>query len=242
MKNYSLFIILSSLITLQLASAQSGQVQDSSAADGAVFKTHALQFQISDRLRLTAFQGALLSYKFHHSDSWALRIGLGMDVEDSKTERDSRNFSEIDTLLGEQTRTTDYYLFILQSQFLYYFNTTSDIKTFIGTGPYLTYRNRILEDEDNKLNLSEEVRRIKETKYREFRAGLSFASGAEWLFRKNMSVTAEYGFLIYYQSSKDKMRGVIYRETDTSEDEVDYNVNRWVFSASSVKFGLTIYL
>lgn len=184
----------------------------------------------------------MLSYKFHYSDSWALRLGLGIEAEEGETERDSRYFSEIDTILGDKKRTTEYSLFILQSQFLYYFNANSDIKTFIGTGPYLTYSNRIAEDEENNLTLIREARKTAQTKQREFRAGLSCVYGMEWLFRKNMSVTAEYGFLIYYQYSKDKMRGLLDRDSYIIRDDIDYKINRWVFSPSGVKFGLTLYL
>lgn len=48
MKYVCVLISILLLVTLQWAPPQTGQVQDGSAVDEAVFKTHALQFRISD--------------------------------------------------------------------------------------------------------------------------------------------------------------------------------------------------
>lgn len=189
----------------------------------------ALQFQIDENFTLKDFQGALISFKKHLGNSRALRVGLSTGFQLNTL--NSEVYHPEDTL--SSVRKIDDHDFSLGifSQYLFYSKSNSGIQFFWGAGPTIGY-SRKTSDIENKI--SNNI--IDKAGYVEYhiQGGLSGVMGVEWLFRENMSLSAEYGMYFSYNYSKFKT---------TQNDKIkSENINKsWRLGSNSIKFGLSIY-
>lgn len=137
----------------------------------------ALQVQIPSLQYLRPFQGNTLSCKYHISDLSAVRLGFSISNSD--------NFYNVknDKAIGKE-RSFD---FELNAQFVQYIKTEDDVALFWGCGP--SYGKRVESEY---------------TGYRKnnWNLGVEGVLGIEWFFKRNMSLSIEYGLEFYYTESR----------------------------------------
>ncbi len=186
----------------------------------------ALQFQIDENFTLKDFQGALISFKKHLGNSRALRVGLSTGFQLNTGECHPESTSS-------EVRKTDCHNFSLgiYSQYLFYSKSNSSIQFFWGAGPTIGYSRRKSDIEHIRFNNI--INKEGHVEYH-IQGGLSGVMGVEWLFRENMSLSAEYGMYFSYNYSKLKI---------TPDDEFKIeNINKSLkLGSNSIKFGLSIY-
>ncbi|MCK4715619.1 MAG: hypothetical protein KAT54_02320 [Candidatus Marinimicrobia bacterium] len=188
--------------------------------------TKALQFQIDENFTLKDFQGALISFKKHLGNSRALRVGLSTGFQLYTDEcHPEGTCSEV--------RKTDRHNFSLgiYSQYLFYSKSNSGIQFFWGAGPTIEY---------SRIKSDIEYKRCNNITYKSgcveyhIQGGLSGVMGVEWLFRENMSLSAEYGMYFSYNYSKLKT-------TPDDEFKIENTNKSWGLGSNPIKFGLSIY-
>jgi hypothetical protein len=186
----------------------------------------ALQFQIDENFTLKDFQGALISFKKHLGNSRALRVGLSTGFQLYTDEcHPEGTCSEV--------RKTDCHNFSLgiYSQYLFYSKSNSGTQFFGGAGPTIEYSRRKSDIEYKRYNNITDKSGC--VKYH-IQGGLSGVMGVEWLFRENMSLSAEYGMHFSYNYSKLKV-------TRDDEFKIENTNKSWRLESNPIKFGLSIY-
>ncbi|MCK4296918.1 MAG: hypothetical protein KAX28_09740 [Candidatus Marinimicrobia bacterium] len=190
----------------------------------------ALQFQIDENFTLKDFQGAIISFKKHLVNSRALRIGLSTDFQMNTSNSDV--YHPEDTLSSaRKIDGIDFSLGIF-SQYLFYSKSNSGIQFFWGAGPTIGY-SRKKSDIEGKIFNNICIDKAGYVEYH-MQGGLSGVMGVKWLFRENMSLSAEYGMYFSYNYSK-------FKTTRNDEFKIE-NINKSLrLGSNPIKFGLSIY-
>lgn len=195
--------VLIGILTIWLFS-QSDYAQDTTKNSLKQSK-FALQFQIDNNFTLKSFQGNTLSFKYHIYDESAVRLGFSVNgfVETNRQKNDI-----------EVSRTKSYE-FTINAQFIQYIKTFEDVSLYTGGGPlfFKRYNTTSSPGYENMWYL-----------------GLSGILGIEWFFKKNMSLTAEYGLSLIYSVRDEKYSDHYYSK------EIILGEN------NMLKFGISIYI
>jgi len=170
----------------------------------------ALQFQIGGNFSLRSFQGTIFSCKYHIYDNSALRFGFSLSSN-----------TEIFHTENDNSRTNaEFHTFGINIQYIKYLKTVEDISLFVGTGPHY-YRYFYKSSSSSSYGSNN------------WYLGLSGIIGVEWFFKKNMSLSAEYGLLIYYQK---------YLDTNQSGNTTHNIESINTTDNDMLKFGISIYI
>jgi hypothetical protein len=218
------FRILFSLLLLLLFSVPSTYSQSTSYLDSLDGK-YALQFQISDNFNLTNFQGATLSGKYQLGRRSAVRVGLSINLNNSDAET---NQTFIDTSLTiSSTGNQHAFGMTVRTQYIHYIPGMYDIAFYIGGGPFVGFNNVTSEDSYTNNPI------YRKTTIEDFTVGLDLIAGVEWIFVKDMSLSAEYGIRFSYDSYTRKL------EDDYSTSET--TIKRYIIDNGDINFGITVY-
>jgi len=241
MSSRSLHILFIGLFLLFATSLFAQAPKDSLKAGSFHFTKHSLQFSVVDFFRISSFQGATLSYKYHFSDRLALRVGVGLrgsqDNGDFKYERNTDTTSfKYDT---ERNNTN----IDITSQLIYYFSPYKQIKVYAGMGPYFLIGNSSDEKKnfstDPTTNYSYNLRNYKTTHYE---IGVSAVYGLEWFFKKNMSLLAEYSSRLSYIIRSSER--TVFKSSASATDIINSDKSKssgWGIYSAGAKMGLTVY-
>jgi len=187
----------------------------------------ALQFQITENFSLSNFQGTVFSGKYNFTSRDAIRLGISVNFNNSKSDGNS---TWPDTnLVNTSSHNVNRIDIIVNAQYIYSINMLNNTGFFIGMGPFLKYENNEIEQNVNS-NQSNDTR-IETSKY--YGLGLDLISGVEWMFNKSMSLSAEYGLRFIYLSGEVVDDRQIYRQ--------ERNEHNFYISGNNVKFGITVY-
>ena len=186
----------------------------------------ALQFQISDNFNLTNFQGSTFSGKYHFGCRSAVRVGFSVSLTNS----DSKNNETFHDTISNSTKVnTDVFGMTIRTQYIHYIPGMYDIMFFIGGGPFVGFNNGTSEIDytspDTVLHRKESID--------DFSAGLDLIVGIEWMFIKNMSLSAEYGIVFLYNSST--------RNSEDINTITKTTNNRFSIGNGDVNFGISVY-
>lgn len=220
LKIYITFLF-ASLIFVSTGFSQSTSYLDS--LDG----KFALQFQIADNFQLSSFQGTTFSGKYNFSSRDAIRLGISVSFNDSKS--DGTNTRPDTNLVNTSSNDVNRFNIVLNVQYLYTLTALNDIGFFIGLGPFLKYENNRYE-QISTYEQNSDIR-IETSKY--YGVGLDVISGVEWMFNKSMSLSAEYGLRFIYLSGEVVDDREVYRQ--------ERNENTFYVTGDNVKFGITVY-
>jgi opacity protein-like surface antigen len=186
----------------------------------------ALQFQISDNFNLTNFQGTTFSGKYHFGCRSAVRVGFSVNLNNSDAKN---NITLLDTSLTLSSDANQYVFgMIFRTQYIHYIPGMYDIMFFIGGGPFVGFNsgtNEISYTNNDPTNRKETLD--------DFTVGLDLLVGVEWMFTKNMSLSAEYGIRFLYNSYTRKL------EDDHSISET--NIKRYNVDRGDINFGISVY-
>jgi opacity protein-like surface antigen len=201
--------------------------------------SRALQFQISSNFTLSPFQGATLSYKHHLQPSSALRIGLDLSFNDEGSDGAQQNFNN-DTLSSTDNTTLDQSSFVirLNTQAIWYSETSSEISFFYGTGPFLGYSRYRQNDERIFSPVgSSQSKSSSEGKGTTWSVGLTGLAGVEWFVSQSISLHGEYGLSLGYFWSK----GESTFSTTGNRSSSEGTTTSRQLSSNGVRFGLSVY-
>ncbi|GBD91867.1 hypothetical protein BMS3Abin04_02599 [bacterium BMS3Abin04] len=237
-------IIVIIVILLSTVNIYSQSNSDTTKQKPFKFYTNSFQFRILQFFSLADFQGGLISYKYHFNNHYAFRFGLGIRLDNDNQDEEKNNL--IDSITTSANYDLGSYHYSLQSQLLFYVNPQNDIKLYIGLGPYLSFSktSRKLNNIDiisKKTDYKFSNTDVTETK--DYLLGVSSVYGVEWFFTKNMSLIAEYGFVLAYSNSKAEYRHSIYEKNSKINHTNSYkrSSSGFKFNSSRVNFGLSVY-
>jgi len=215
-------VILSALIFVLLSSATPVLAQKNHSLSAGKW---ALLFEVDDFLKLSSFQGGLISVKKHTSDRAAWRLGIGLRAQ-----------------LGNETRTDliadsvyrdindDSYSLDISIERIFYGTVSDGTCVFAGIGPTGGFGGR-------KQEHPSQLWKVESFNYS---AGLRMTVGFEWFPKRNISLTAEYDLRVAYNHSRSVSR--TYYDV-TGELLSERESKRSFFSASynDVLVGLSVY-
>jgi hypothetical protein len=206
----------------------------------------AIQFGIASNFTLTSMQGTTFSAKYHFSEKNAIRGGISISGNTNNGTTSTTaivNDTSNGTIPGTNSSSSQGFSFIIQ--YLWYMNPNGPIHFFAGVGPIVTYsysQNRT----DNSSIYSQRnwIRSINSSSSTQWASGGTISAGLEWFPLRWFSMKAEYGENIQYQwrstfSSSDYSS--TYSGYVPSHIETSGTIKGWVWSSSSVGFGMTVY-
>jgi len=180
---FKLKISMSIVMVLMLSSSMLYGSDSTSLAH-----TWALQFRISSNFMLSSFQGSNLSAQYYLKDNRAIRTGFSLSGNTNDSEIDRRT-------TGKSEREQNGFTLVVFSQYLIYPKEFNRINPYFGFGPYFTFSTSFdkitLYSQDMDIVTNDAVS-----------LGLLSSIGGEVYVCDGISLTAEYGTRIYYQSSK----------------------------------------
>lgn len=188
---------------------------------------YALQFQISNNFNLTNFQGTTFSGKYHFGCRSAVRLGLSIDL--LSTENDL-NETRLDTSVTNSANSKQNgFGMTIKTQYIHYIPGVNDIAFFFGGGPFIRFNNTTLEtndpDTEPVLHNTEDI----SSTY----LGVDLLIGVEWMFSKNMSLSAEYGIQFYHNSYTRESKSAFIKRKTT---EKSFRITN-----GDLNFGISVY-
>jgi hypothetical protein len=217
-----------SLVLLLAAVTCYSQSKDS-VNNSLLKKKWALQFEVASNFSVRPFGGFAIALKYHLTDKSALRLALGLDYKDTKSERNALDywFWNVRDYYEEEQISLDYFL---------YPSPRSDVIVFFGIGPSIGLSWQ-LQDIPHAGNNGELRFRTHKVTSRALR--VDGIIGAEWFVIKNISLFAEYYASVYHE------------KTTISDRDWDNNNGRYVtaelttsgihFRGNSARLGLSLY-
>jgi len=216
----SISLLVLILSSLSFTSAQTSYLD---SLDG----KFALQFQISDILTLSGFQGATFSGKYHLGKRSAVRLGLTISLDDSNFDDE---YIQEDMTRNNENSNFNSFGFTINSQYLYYLVAAPEIGFYLGGGPFVGFGTS--EEETTNEISDSTVYKFNKTGDN-FSVGLDAIIGIEWSFDKSMSLSAEYGIMIYYRNSEENLKDLRSTHNRTNKS--------FRITSEAVKFGISIY-
>jgi len=216
----SISLLVLILSSLSFTSAQTSYLD---SLDG----KFALQFQISDILTLSGFQGATFSGKYHLGKRSAVRLGLTISLDDSNFDDE---YIQEDMTRNNENSDFNSFGFTINSQYLYYLVAAPEIGFYLGGGPFFGFGTS--EEETTNEISDSTVYKFNKTGDN-FSVGLDAIIGIEWSFDKSMSLSAEYGIMIYYRNSEENLKDLRSTHNRTNKS--------FRITSEAVKFGISIY-
>jgi len=204
-------------------------------------QSRALQFQISSNFTLSSFQGATLSYKHHLAPSQALRIGFDLSLNDASSDWTQNAFNN-DTLTISDNSKRDQanYTIRLNTQAIWYSESSLGISFFYGTGPFLSF-SRLTQKEERVLSPVSfpQSKSTSEGSATTWSLGLTGLAGVEWFVSQSISLHAEYGVSLGYSWIRNESKTDL--STQGSRSATEGSANSWQLSGNGVRFGLSVY-
>ena len=238
---YPTRITWSILFICSLALSVFGQGSQDSSKTSLTRGSWSLQFQIEKDFTLGTFQGSNISAKKHFSRNKAIRFGISLsgNINDSNRELVVENDYKNDENTDANDKTISLYF---SSYYLYYLPSKNKINLFLGGGPIFGVT---LSDRDVNQNSTQDTlfQTIKDnTDSDSWSVGFHLLIGTEWFITKHISLLAEYGSTLSYSKRKyDSVRTAFSFNNEDSTWKNSRTENSYSFTASEIKFGLSIY-
>lgn len=240
-KHYSHIILIVMLAASFGAGRVSAQTEESKASNSLKEGSWALQFQISNNLTLTSFQGTAISGKYQSAPNSALRFGISIGIDGSKEDVDYRYFAA-DTMYRGNTAGTSRTGQNIQIDVQYhvYPNPEDEVNLYFGFGPLVSLSRATRQIDDLDLLNPASSGRTFEQEGTTWSFGASGLIGAEWFASRRFSLHAEYGLSVRYSTETVSEKSK--NSTNTFYDfKFERTSKRWQISGNAVKFGLSVY-
>jgi len=190
-----------------------------------------VQFEVGSDFKLSSFEGAMVSLKYHFSPKIALRFGAGFSGNniDQRVEFRDKYYE----YYGNEPVTKYSYNIFLTSNFLYYLKHDSKINVFLGIGP----RAGLINNYSERLYIDGYLGILD---VESWAAGLNGVFGCEWFPVPYLSLLAEYS--VYGVIGKTSRKDWTY-EISTGYRVEYYNTysTDFEFKGNIVKLGLSLY-
>ncbi len=227
-------VILSMMFILLFMGA--GYTQENPDSVRFSFPKFSIQLRVVDFLRFMDFRGGSVSFKYHFSNTSALRVGLGLSAGKSQSEQ-SNYFYDTDSLVSRLNRDDSRIYTNISVQYIIYPNPNDDIKLYFGAGPFFGWSNR--SDNSTYWNAdSGKILPYKDRRYSSRKFGLELTAGLEWFFMKNMSLLFDYSLTIGYSQGESTENQYNYAQPLTYISKLNGSYIQWQI----IKFGLSVYL
>jgi opacity protein-like surface antigen len=215
-----------SILFLTLFAAGSSFSQNISGLDSLEGK-FALQFQVSDNFTLNNFQGTTFSGKYNFGCRNAVRAGLSIDFTSGESGL-SESFPDT-SFIRNANIDREAFGITINAQYIQYITGSDNIAFFLGGGPYLSFNNSTGKFYDS----STDPEYTSEETIDNFSTGVDLLMGVEWIFTKNMSLSAEYGIKFSYRNIERIAEDINIKRENTDKS---FSVLR-----GNINFGISVY-
>ncbi|MFH1864285.1 MAG: hypothetical protein ABIK85_00245 [Candidatus Eisenbacteria bacterium] len=238
----ALFVLIAAAVLVSLPAA--GLADDSRAPDpdglsetGGLAGTQALQFSVESLLSLGEFQGQMFSYQRFLTDTRAIRVAGGLDLDLNLKDMDVEFQSGAQTGAAETSSWSHGVTLKVQMQF---YRGNGPLRFFWGAGPKVTYSDAHSEIVDYNTYSDELEYVFYAGDTDRWEVGLQGFAGVEWFINDMFSLHAEYAVSGMYKF-EDKL------EQRTHSGDTDYNYSIATttrspeFDSDGVRFGLSAH-
>ena len=226
------FLAVAALLSVPAAAVADGWY---SPPPGELAGRQAVQFSITSYLNLGAFQGSMFSYQKFLTDSRAIRVAAGMDLDLDSSDMDIEYYNGGPT--GSAELVSWSHNLTLKAQMLFY-QGDGPLRFFWGGGPKLTYVDTHYEN----VHYSTYGGELHFTYYTDdtdrWGFGLQGFAGVEWFLNGMFSLHAEYAVSGMY-TFEDKVGQRVSSIDPDDSVRVDTTTRSPHFDSDGVRLGLS---
>jgi opacity protein-like surface antigen len=225
MKKYFLLVVFAVLFNQSFA-------QDSCSTKCKELK-HGIQFQVTNILNLTNFNGYTFSYRYLFNKNSGLRIGLFTSLNNEEEDITQR----VDSLTNHPPNKSDSYNFKISVQYLCSIMSYNNFDLIVGGGPFVSFYN--VESHYEYLGRSSVGKRTEKNKGTGF--GLDLILGVEYKLASNVILSGEYGVSMQRDNSDIEYTMTDEYETYTHTSSEIGERNRTVIKGLGVNLGIAVF-
>lgn len=194
---------------------------------------HGIQFQVTNILNLTNFNGYTFSYRYLFNRNSGLRFGLYTNLNNEEEDMTQH----LDSINNNLKQKDDGYNFKISIQYLHSIVSYNDFDLVVGGGPFISFYNR----EKYYENLSTSSLR----KFNEQNKGTSFGFdlilGVEYKLASNVILSGEYGISILKENYDIEYTRFEEYETYNITSSQIGEINRTIINGLDVNLGIAIF-
>ncbi len=212
--------------------------------------SRALQFGLTGsllELRLGNFNGSLISAKYHFSKKKAINFGIGLAASTEAYKNSDHTAGDSVDFRDKHFQNTDSYTLNLHVQYVWYFQSSGDIFSYLALGPAASVYSFDADPErgydrhypyDRRMHNESGVH-----KSRQYFTGVRGSFGIEWFIKSNMCLIFEYGAKAGYAYTNNTVDEKI-KSTDGFGDRTrnDREKRKTMhFTSDMVRMGVSFY-
>jgi opacity protein-like surface antigen len=236
---FAIFFLITPLLFAQNEKTESEKEKVNSLEKG----SWSFQFQIAQYFQLSSFNGQTISFKYHLTESSAVRAGITLNG--SYADNDNNQVDVSYDLALKNVSEKDEIGITISADYLFYLNPKNPINFFFGGGLLFGFSKSNSEDKNNDFR-SDTLYQVRKniTDQTSNSYGLNLLAGVEWFVNSFISIHAEYYTQIYYSKNSRESKSVRTNLTDTTKDLIMTTENsneRFRIYPNGIKFGLSVY-
>lgn len=235
----SLFLLALLSTAALLTPLRPARAQDGERTREAPYRAgaSALEFAVGPNFTLSSFSGGTLSYRRHVSESAAWRIGMTLNARSGDSDRDLRSPDTLSSPPLTQEREFGTLGVAVTAQRLWFAGGSSPVHVYVGLGPSAgVFRDDSDLHGETRLTDTTVVETI-HAERRDWFVGVAGVLGVEWFMTRSLSLVADYGASVDWQSfsrSTTRTGGA-----STQQDDEDGHV--FGISSNGVHFGVAAW-
>ena len=238
-------LLVASLAAL-LGSSGMAAAEEGEATEALAPGSWSVQFAVQPNFTLGSYSGSTLSLKRHLGSGNALRLGVSLGFG---TFGDDAVDVHTDTLyFASQSSNLDANSWSIGANALYlWYAGRAPVHAYWGAGPTISWSRG--HDERTLTQTSSysgqppyTFTSIEDNRTRGWQIGVAAALGVEWLVARRVGLLAEYGSsLAYGASTFTRTRTTTPSGSPVGNDRFERKSNRWDFSGSGGRLGVSVY-
>ena len=194
----------------------------------------ALMFQIDENFNLNSFDGMSFAGKYFFNNELGVRLLVSTAYTESDESANKRiTFNDNQRTEGV-TSDRNKISYRIEPSLVYKLTSMETIRIFLGCGPIVSFSN----DEDSYILFQDPNSSSRNRQIKNYSIGLNAFLSVEWFVRKDIALSAEYGFEYLYVETEYLDRKY---ENNQLTDELDQKTDSKLFQSLPVSLGISIY-
>jgi hypothetical protein len=217
-----------------------------SAAEALAPGSWSVQFSVQPDFTLGSYSGSTLSLKRHLGSGNALRLGVSLGFanvgDDASNVMVNPSTTSTELIATDSNSST----IGVNTYYLWYAGGSSPVHAYWGAGPTVSWARR--HDERTTSQTSEPSGGppttsmvVDDIHFKDWRAGVAGTAGVEWLVARRVGLIAEYASSLVYGSASQTRVSTHTSPGGTSTVDLTQEANRWDFSGSGGRLGVSVY-
>lgn len=243
----TLTAMLATVLAALLVATGRAAADEGVSADALAPGSWSVQFSLQPNFTLGSYSGSTLSLKRHLGSGNALRFGVSVNVRSQGDDIAVVSADTFSTRTESNAVDANGWSIGVGAYYLWYARRAAPLHAYGGAGPTVSWsRGHDERFQSQTLSAAGQppmtTTRTDDFRNRGWQVGVAAAVGVEWLVARRVGLFAEYGSSLAYTATESTGRSRLTRSGSApSTDSSDRDVQRWDFSGSGGRLGVSAY-